>query len=178
MHIYKFTNTVNNKVYIGQTIQKPTQRFYEHCNGGYKLYKAIKKYGKEKFTFEVIDNAKTLEELNIKEEKYIAKYNSIKQGYNIRQGGNNKTHNKESIKKMRKSQRETHARRRAEGRDTFVKTRKTAGWLWSDGQKDKLKGLNTWSKGSKMPYNHNGLKGKSWKIVDGKRVYFEKEAVV
>ena len=30
-YIYKITNKINNKVYIGQTIQKPMERFYQHC---------------------------------------------------------------------------------------------------------------------------------------------------
>ena len=52
MYIYKITNQINNKVYVGQTIQKnPTMRWYAHladARNGKKsyLYDSIRKYGK------------------------------------------------------------------------------------------------------------------------------------
>lgn len=95
--IYKFTNTINGKIYIGQTIN-PKRRFNEHKsakNADYMLIDAaILKYGFNNFTYEVLleipvlnNNDKIL--LNEKEIEFIFQYNSrIPNGYNILKGGN------------------------------------------------------------------------------------------
>jgi group I intron endonuclease len=118
MIIYKITNSINGKVYIGQTVQKnPKMRWYDHqakarCGVNQPLFNAIRKYGVENFTWEVIDQANSLEELNKLEEQFVEQYNSIHTGYNIRKAGGNKLHNASSIEKMRQKQRDAHARRR------------------------------------------------------------------
>ena len=72
-HIYKITNKINGRCYIGQT-NNPKRRFQEHKNMGYTdgtgklLYYAFNKYGIENFTFEVIDSGENYDEL----EKYLA----------------------------------------------------------------------------------------------------------
>lgn len=82
--IYKITNKVNGKIYIGQSIHIE-KRWQEHCqpsNNKSLIAKAIKKYGKENFLFEVIEQC-TKEELLEKEEYYIKMYNSVvPNGYN------------------------------------------------------------------------------------------------
>jgi group I intron endonuclease len=86
--IYKITCLINKKVYIGQTKQKPKRRWWQHKKNKDNSYigRAIIKYGEENFTFEVIDNADSLEELNLLEEKYINDLNSLSpNGYNIQQ---------------------------------------------------------------------------------------------
>lgn len=106
MIIYKITNKVNNKVYIGQTIMSINERWSNHksCNNCVYLKNAIVKYGCENFTIEQIDSAETLEELNEKEKYWILFYNSTnrKKGYNLRTGGDNSLHSEESKQKMRK----------------------------------------------------------------------------
>lgn len=93
--IYKHTNKVNGKVYIGQTCQKPEDRWQ---NGrGYQhnplFYNAIQKYGWNGFTHEIIETEiQTQEEANQKEIDYIAQYNSYEEGYNLTKGGNNAEH--------------------------------------------------------------------------------------
>ena len=88
MIIYKITNKENNKVYIGQTIRTLEQRFNRHKNDALHnildthFARAIRQYGPNAFTAEVIDTAKTQEELNKKEQYWIRYYNSIDQGYN------------------------------------------------------------------------------------------------
>ena len=70
--------------------------------------RAIKKYGKENFTWEIIDTAETLEELNQKEEMWISKLNSLVSsglGYNEKRGGNNHKHSERTKIKISKSQR-------------------------------------------------------------------------
>ena len=86
--IYKITNLVNNKIYIGQTINSIDKRFKQHlsqvncANICSALYSAFTKYGKENFIIEEIDTANTQEELNEKEQYWIKYYNSVIDGYN------------------------------------------------------------------------------------------------
>lgn len=94
MIIYKITNNVTGKLYIGQTTQSLHGRFKDHCREDKHkttqsyLHRAIHKYGKENFSIEEIDSASTLEGLNILEEHYIAKFNSLSpNGYNLEKGG-------------------------------------------------------------------------------------------
>ena len=87
MLIYKITNTINNKCYIGQTIKSAEDRWKEdqshafgtHINDINKtLYQAIRKYGLENFTFEVLqDNIETFEQLDKAEIYWIDYYNSF-----------------------------------------------------------------------------------------------------
>lgn len=92
-YIYKATNTINNKVYIGQTVDFE-RRKREHLsakNGVHArcvFHKAIQKYGKENFEWEIIDTCETLNEALFLESIYISKYNSCtfvnnSNGYNI-----------------------------------------------------------------------------------------------
>lgn len=97
MLIYKITNNINNKCYIGQTIKTPEERWKEHKQHAFgthlndinkSLYKAIRKYGVENFTFEVLqDNIETYEQLDKAEIYWIDFYNSFIKGYNETFGG-------------------------------------------------------------------------------------------
>jgi len=96
MFIYKLTNTLNNKIYIGLTTEKISERCrkriaeakYRDSRNSYIL-NAIRKHGSEVFKVEQIDTAITLEELQQKEIFYIQQYNSTnrKIGYNLTKGG-------------------------------------------------------------------------------------------
>lgn len=102
MIIYMATNLINNKKYIGQTTrtleerQKQHERAYRYKSSKNNIIsRAINKYGKENFSWEVIDTAETIEELNTKEEYWISYHNTLKEngcGYNDKKGGNNHTH--------------------------------------------------------------------------------------
>lgn len=101
MHIYCIRNLINTKCYIGQSLWV-WSRFAEHKRGeGNKLvYQAIQKYGIENFSFEVIDTAISLEELNQKEIHWIAEYDSLSpNGYNLTSGGSSKFHTPDSIER-------------------------------------------------------------------------------
>lgn len=94
MMIYKITNTVNGKVYIGQTIRPLRQRFLRHINDAHnnpnthlKLHRAMNKYGADKFTIKKIDEATTKQELDEKEVFWIKEYDSVSSGYNLTAGG-------------------------------------------------------------------------------------------
>jgi group I intron endonuclease len=93
-YIYKITNTVNSKVYIGQTTRSIEARFKEHlrnCNTVSKksmhLYAAMNTYGKENFSIELLGEAASQDELNEKEIYWINYYDSLNNGYNMKQGG-------------------------------------------------------------------------------------------
>ena len=89
--IYKITNLINNKIYIGETIRNLNVRWNEHKSealGGrhgytYHLHNAMRKYGIDNFTIEIIDNCPD-EERFLLESEYIQRYNSINPeiGYN------------------------------------------------------------------------------------------------
>lgn len=108
--IYKITNKVNNKVYIGQTVLGFKKR-YGNTNWWDKthnehLKNSVEKYGIKNFEVdEVFDFAFSREELNIKEISYITMYksNNKKFGYNKKDGGNNGLHSIESRIKMSKA---------------------------------------------------------------------------
>jgi len=89
--IYKITNKINGKVYIGQTKMSIKRRFYNHCQKGAILFSAINKYGKDNFNIQEICVAFNKKDLDLLETKIINKYKSITpNGYNIEGGGNGK----------------------------------------------------------------------------------------
>ena len=91
--IYKITNKINGKSYIGQTIQDVKERFYQHCATkcnqavlNMAVHKAINKYGKSNFTIEVIEEVESTN-LNDRERYWIRYYDSYNNGYNSTEGG-------------------------------------------------------------------------------------------
>lgn len=82
--IYKITNKITNQSYIGQSVHIE-RRWTEHCNSKCNSYigQAIKQYGKNNFTFEIIEEC-SIKELNNKEEYWINFFNTLKpNGYNL-----------------------------------------------------------------------------------------------
>lgn len=93
--IYKITNIINNKVYIGQTSISPMKRWDDHFSA-YKntanklyLYNEMRKYGIENFTFQIIETNIELSSLNEREQYYIQLYrsNDASYGMNLTRGG-------------------------------------------------------------------------------------------
>ncbi len=102
--IYKITNKVNNKIYIGKTKKYYKEKYFgiegrfsnhiasanskSKCNDCPRLYNAIRKYGKDNFTIELIEET-TLEFIDQQEIYYINNFKSYdsKIGYNIALGG-------------------------------------------------------------------------------------------
>ncbi len=93
--IYKVTNKVNGKSYIGQTRNTVEFRWRQHYKAKDNKYfhRAIQKYGKE--NFEVITLEKCdVEKLNDREIFYISKYDTFNNGYNLTKGGSAYTPNR------------------------------------------------------------------------------------
>jgi group I intron endonuclease len=107
--IYKITNKLNGKVYIGQTIQSFKRRIrshksHLHCQKHHNelLQKAYNKYGWEAFEAEVIEIC-DIEDIDAREKFWIDRYNATDRdfGYNFESGGNKlKKHSPLTIKKF------------------------------------------------------------------------------
>lgn len=88
MIIYKVTNKVNGKIYIGQSINPIEERWRRHLNDAFHYIKdthfarAIRYYGADNFEYEVIDTADDQDELTTKEYYWIDFYNAGENGYN------------------------------------------------------------------------------------------------
>ncbi len=87
--IYKLTNKINGKPYVGQTTRTPEERFidHKHCKTS-NIGRAIRKHGEKNFTIEVLEECETREQLNEREKFWIAFFNSkVPNGYNCTDGG-------------------------------------------------------------------------------------------
>lgn len=85
MGIYKIENLVNGKIYIGQSIHIE-KRWKEHCQISNQslISQAIQKYGKENFSFQILEEVNDIKLLNSIESNYIRNFNSlVPNGYNI-----------------------------------------------------------------------------------------------
>ena len=94
--IYKITNKINCKIYIGKTEKSIERRFKEHCSEFSKdrsknrpLYRAFAVYGMENFTIELIEITDKPEE---REMFWIKFYQSYQKGYNATLGGDGKAY--------------------------------------------------------------------------------------
>ena len=91
--IYYIKNSVNGKIYVGQTVTGLAKRWGQHKaavkNKRSKLYAAMRKHGTENFSIHKMCSCKNVEELNRAEEFLIARLNAAGNGYNIRAGGLN-----------------------------------------------------------------------------------------
>lgn len=87
--VYCITNLINNKKYIGITSRSIFVRFQEHCSHNQTLvYDAIKKYGKENFKIEILEDNILKEDIDKRERYFIKFYNTlVPNGYNLSTGG-------------------------------------------------------------------------------------------
>ena len=118
--VYKITNKINNKIYIGCTTQGLNDRKREHYSRCFKVkYKsklcdAMRKHGFDNFDFEIIEDCETTDQMFLKEIYYIGFYNSKDSGYNLTIGGEGclgYTHNEETRKKLSQMLTENHPHR-------------------------------------------------------------------
>ena len=90
-YIYKITNIINHKAYVGKTESSIEKRFQEHCADAFRagkkkrpLYSAMRKYGVENFSIELIEETDNPEEREI---FWIEQLQTYKNGYNATRGG-------------------------------------------------------------------------------------------
>lgn len=108
-YVYKITNKVNGKCYIGQSTNVG-MRFYRYkrmeCKKQTKLYRAFVKYGIDSFSFNIIDMGIDKLKLDELEIHHIKLYNCIDDGYNCSCGGSSGgKHSTETKRKISESQR-------------------------------------------------------------------------
>lgn len=90
--VYVLTNVVNGMSYVGLTRRRLSDRINAHRsesvrNNTYPLYRAIRKYGFDRFDVEVLYKSEELEVLSKMERHYIASFDTVENGYNIQSGG-------------------------------------------------------------------------------------------
>jgi len=108
--IYKATNKINGKSYIGQTIFSLKERKGKHINetlnrkDNIYFHNAMRKHGFSNFTWKILhDNITNIDDLNRLEIFYIGYYDTFKNGYNLTEGGDGSVgyvHLAETKKKM------------------------------------------------------------------------------
>ena len=92
--VYKITNKVNGKVYIGITNRGAGARFKQHLfeaehGSSFRFHNALRKYGADGFDINIISFCKNAEELKEREKFFIKEYDSTnpEKGYNMTEGG-------------------------------------------------------------------------------------------
>lgn len=185
-YLYKITNTVNGKIYIGQTID-PVERWCHHKSQArvrccQVISKAIRKYGSNVFIFEVIAISKNQNDANASETELVKQYDSHNKqmGYNVSLGGNGSSgyrHTEETkkiISMYSKRDRKMTDEKRQQivqmyvGGETIGGIKKAVGINRNDLVYKVLDQYSIQRKG-------DNTKGKTWKIIDGKRVWLNKE---
>ena len=108
-YIYQIVNDVNGKIYVGKTEFSIAKRFQEHCKDAFRernekrpLYNAMRKYGTEAFSIELIEECDDAFAAD-REAYWIGVYNAYSTGYNATLGGDGKfLYNHEAIAKRLK----------------------------------------------------------------------------
>lgn len=166
IYIYLITNLINNKKYIGQTFN-PSKRWKEHCRKNQLISKAIKKHGKENFSFDILEMHYNQDDVDNAETRLIKCHSShvSENGYNIEYGGRRAPCSIGigkiiSLAKKGKPNGTKGIKRSEETKLRMSKSQK--GHSVSEKQRKSLRAA---------------FIGKTWKLIDGKRVWFDKEIV-
>ena len=168
--IYRITNKVNGKTYIGQHKYKKLNDSY--MGSGILIKKAIKKYGIENFKKEILEfNIPTVELVNDWEQMYIlferakdkAEYNIANGG----RGGNPWNKGKKMPEELVKKNSDSH-----KGQIPWTKGKHLSEEIKRKISESK-KCRQAWNKGKHLSEEQKRhYYGKHWKLVDGKRVYY------
>lgn len=135
--IYKFTNLINNKIYIGQTRKQFRERLAQHVwqinNNPSYFHKALAKYGLSNFDITILETCENPEDLNGLEIYWIDYYksNDPSNGYNLTSGGSsilynhvNKKHEEKEETRIKRSQSAKKKWQDPEYRKRYKKSRK------------------------------------------------------
>jgi group I intron endonuclease len=173
--IYKITNTVNGKAYIGQTLYDAEKtRIHQHLNGGSRgsqlVKDAVAKYGKEVFVYEILHDGIIPEFLDGLECEAIVKFNTVApHGYNLTAGGGNGSPSETTKRKISETKK---------GQIPWNKGKKGVQTAWNKGKKgstpnwlgrkhtdescrkmsEATKGQIPWNKGKKGVYTDEALR--------------------
>ena len=188
MIIYKSTNKITEKIYIGQTTHTLDKRIKNHIKeskieSNRPFMTSIKNYGIGNFVFEIIDSADNLNELNDKEIYWIDFYNSVSpNGYNVTGGGQGKKMistnelSRRISKGLQNSEKWQKTKNSEEYKKKFLGRNK--GKKFTPEHKEKI-----WEKNKERILKFNKSTSKEWIVVDkenniirmtGKEEYFEK----
>jgi len=231
MYIYKITNTINGRWYIGKT----NGRDPNYMGSGKLLKQAYARYGQENFIKEVLESCTADEELNLREQHWIATTGAIQDpmSYNLAEGGSGgdlskfipydkidySNHKMEGARRWfnsltKEQQQEFHAcqaAKRTKGwyvsrvddpTETYVQNiskwceehnvdksmpttlnnpkshlfqKQTKGWRI---RRSNMPELPLYQNNRNVGRPNNACRGKSWKLVDGKRVWYDKYTIV
>lgn len=192
MIIYKSTNKITEKIYIGQTTITLDKRIKNHAKEAKittnrPFLSSINKYGIDNFVFEIIDIAENLDELNDKEIYWIDFYNSVSpNGYNVTGGGQGKKRvsTNELGKRISEGLKNSKKWQEIKNSEEYIKKIKdnftgyNKGKKFSSEHKKKI-----WEKNKERILEFNKNTSKKWIIVNkdnnitritGKDEYFEK----
>lgn len=190
--VYKHTNKINGKVYIGQTGQKPENRWQEGrgYKGSDRFYKAIQKYGWDNFEHEVLFSHLSQKEAKTLEQKLIQEYNTINPlfGYNLTTGGETTKFSEEALKKM--SQSHSKEKHHMWGKHHSEETKKKIGeansgenssWYGRKHTEEEKEKIRNALKGKKKSKEHvmkaNITKGYPVQCIETQEIYYSmKEA--
>ena len=146
--IYKITNNINGKFYIGKTSRTINWRFSTHKSASISpkdyFHRALKKYGVENFSIICIKEVREDDDIDILEKHYIE---WLKPDYNLKEGGQGGRHSDISRERMSKSQKGIGRTRTPEGKKD-----------WCEKLSKSNKGKNTWTKNKK--WWNNGIECK------------------
>lgn len=133
--VYRATNEINGKIYIGMTTKTLEYRRKKHIeknkNNQTHFKRALRKYGNDNFTWQILFSSKKKKELIDKEIFYIKKYDTFNNGYNMTLGGEGLfgfSFNEESKMKMS----ETHKKRAAADPEYSERSRRILKKMWKN----------------------------------------------
>lgn len=144
MIIYKTTNLINGKFYVG----KDSKNSPDYLGSGILLNAAIKKYGKDNFIKEILESVTNIEELDIREIYWINELNATERniGYNLTNGGTggdtySKNPNYDNIIINLKKRRHTEETKKKISENNWQSKNKGArtGSKWGEDQRNKMK---------------------------------------
>lgn len=183
-YIYKITNLINNRPYIGKTSQTVEKRWKSHyyearrwkkcqetgTDFGYSssLYPAMNKHGYENFAIQLLEEVDSLEALNQREKYWIDFYDARNNGYNIAAGGHGGfflgcKHTPEALEKIGAASRQR--KHTPEARAKISKSK--MGHLTTDETKEKIRKTKTGRKFGKHSdeWNTNISLGHAHKVL-------------
>ncbi len=139
--IYKITNKINNKCYIGKSSNIESRFEYHKMNyqtskeWNKTLYKAFRKYGLENFIFEIIEKIEDYNDLCNEREKYwISYYDSKRKGYNATDGGDGGV----TVENPRQKYGKLTEKEVVYLRKRYVECKYPASYIWEQEFKDKI----------------------------------------